>query len=111
MNKLLFKFFLPALFVALVVSCKSNDEDNPENAYQQKIFLNEKAKAVVTANNSFGFNLFKTVNEATEETKNIVISPLSVSMALGMTMNGAESDTRVAMESTLGFEGYDLRGD
>jgi serpin B len=105
MNKLLFKFFLPVLFVALVVSCKSNDEDNPENAYQQKIFLNEKAKAVVSANNSFGFNLFKTVNEATEEPKNIVISPLSVSMALGMTMNGAESDTRTAIENTLGFEG------
>lgn len=105
MNKLLFKIFLPALFVTLVVSCKSNDDENPDNAYQQKIFLNEKAKAVVSANNSFGFNLFKTVNEATEETKNIIISPLSVSMALGMTMNGAGSDTRTAMESTLGFEG------
>lgn len=106
MKNLLFKISVMTSLTLLVISCKSNDVENPEDtAYRQKIFLNEKAKAVVSANNSFGFNLFKTVNEATEETKNIVVSPLSVSMALGMTMNGAQTDTRTAMENTLGFEG------
>jgi serpin B len=87
--------------------CSKNEsqtikEDEP---YQQKIFLNEKAKAIVNADNTFGFNLFKTINDSTPENENIIISPLSVSIALGMTYNGAESETKTAMENTLDLEG------
>ncbi|MFQ5866057.1 MAG: serpin family protein, partial [bacterium] len=44
-------------------------------------------KSLVESDNKFGFNLFKKIVKAEPDT-NIFISPLSVSMALGMTLNG-----------------------
>ena len=40
-----------------------------------------------------------------EESGNIFISPLSVSMALGMTLNGADGKTATAMKNTLALQG------
>jgi len=51
--------------------------------------------------NSFGLTLLRTTVEAEEEAKNIFLSPPSVSMALGMALNGARGETREAMETTL----------
>lgn len=48
----------------------------------------------------FGLKLFREVVRQ-EADKNIFISPLSVSMALGMTANGAADSTLAAMRSTL----------
>jgi len=88
----------------MFLGCSTKETMLPENEpYSQKIYLTEKAKAIVGANNTFGFGLFNKINDETEMTDNIVISPLSASMALGMTMNGADGETRAAMENTLGF--------
>lgn len=57
---------------------------------------------MVSAANSFGVNLLKGVNESFADS-NVFMSPLSASMALGMTMNGAEGTTFTEMRSTLGF--------
>ena len=57
---------------------------------------------MVAASNTFGFNLLKQVN-TTFADSNVFLSPLSASMALGMTMNGAEGTTFEEMRSTLGF--------
>lgn len=61
-------------------------------------------KRLVDADNRFGLKLFRAVNRAEGE-KNVFISPLSVSMALGMTLNGAAGETRQAMEQTLDLSG------
>lgn len=54
--------------------------------------------------NSFGLKLFtEIVRHPEEKDKNIFISPLSVSMALGMTYNGADGTTEQAMRNTLGY--------
>lgn len=106
MNNHFFKMMFLASLTMLVMACNSNDAEKPDDsAYQQKIFLNEKAAVVVDANNAFGFKLFNKINEDTPADNNIVISPLSVSMALGMTMNGANGNTRTAMENTLELQG------
>ncbi len=47
--------------------------------------------------------LFKSINEASEE-DNILISPLSIQLALSMTANGANGQTRDEMTSLLGDE-------
>ena len=65
--------------------------------------LNRLEKQLVTADNQFGFNLFKTVNTA-DTGESLFISPLSVSMALGMTRNGAAGETKQAMQSVLAFD-------
>ena len=58
----------------------------------------------VGAGNDFSFALLREVN-ATHAASNLFISPLSVSMALGMTMNGAAGETETAMRTTLGLAG------
>lgn len=54
----------------------------------------------------FGFNLFDAVWE-TEQNQNIFISPLSVSIALTMTLNGASGETEQVMTDTLQLQGID----
>ncbi|PTM53220.1 serpin family protein [Desmospora activa] len=57
-------------------------------------------KRLITANNRFAFGLYEaTVKE--EEDKNILLSPFSVSLALAMTYNGADLETKEAMVRTL----------
>jgi serine protease inhibitor len=50
----------------------------------------------------FGLRLYQEV-AAGNDKPNLLVSPLSASMALGMTMNGAMSSTLEAMRSSLGF--------
>lgn len=52
------------------------------------------------ANMDFALRLFRTANEPE---KNTLLSPLSVSIALAMTANGAKGETRAQMESILGM--------
>ena len=55
---------------------------------------------------NFGFNLFDAIWK-TEQNQNIFISPLSVSIALTMTLNGAAGETEQAMMHTLQLQGID----
>jgi len=54
------------------------------------------------SSNEFGIKLFRKIVE-NEQNKNIFISPLSVSMALGMTYNGSDSTTLEAMHESLEY--------
>ena len=65
--------------------------------------LTEEEVQLVGVNNAFGFNLFKQICDS--EDGNVVISPLSVSMVLGMALNGADGDTRQAIMETLELSG------
>lgn len=61
-------------------------------------------KTVARADNRFGFNLFRQLNTDTADS-NLFISPFSVSMALGMTLNGAAGQTEQDMQQTLELTG------
>lgn len=61
-------------------------------------------KQIASSADRFGFKLIKAVN-ATQSDSNVFISPLCVSMALGMTLNGAANETYEAMQSTLELDG------
>lgn len=61
-------------------------------------------RAVIDASNVFGLELFGAV-VAEDVRPNIVLSPLSATMALGMTLNGADGTTFDDMRSTLAFGG------
>jgi len=65
---------------------------------------NLKSAKVIETNNDFGLALFRTVLDSEQES-NIMISPASVSIALGMAYNGAETTTRDAFEAVLNYEG------
>jgi serpin B len=59
----------------------------------------------VQQDNAFAFDLFREVIATNMAEKNIFISPLSVSIALGMTWNGAKGETKSEMESALKMSG------
>jgi serpin B len=69
--------------------------------------LTPAEKSLVSADNAFGLKLFREILKDRQDT-NVFISPLSVSMALGMTYNGADGTTREAMQQTLELNGLTL---
>ncbi len=98
--KTLFIFTL-ALFIATFWSCSQNDIETTSN---QLIELDEKSAALVEADNVFGLELFQKIREESDE-ENIMISPLSISLALAMAYNGANGDTQNEMEQTMKLNG------
>ncbi len=66
--------------------------------------LTSLEKTIVDSDNRFGIKLFQEIVKAQKDT-NVFISPLSISMALGMTLNGANGTTREAMINTLELAG------
>jgi serine protease inhibitor len=63
---------------------------------------------LIESDNKFGLKFFKEIVKE-EKDSNVFISPLSVSMALGMTYNGANGETQEAMQKTLELNGLTLQ--
>ena len=81
---------------------------NKEGNYETKpLNLPEKSGAVITADNTFGLDLYRNLAGAAKAGSNLMISPLSVSQALCMTWNGANGETRTAMEEALRINGFE----
>ena len=95
------------ILIILIASCgKSSVKPNPNPSPGINLDLNAAEQQNAAADNAFTFNLFKSVQAANSNGANLFTSPLSVSMALGMTSNGANGATRDAINSTLGFSGF-----
>jgi len=58
--------------------------------------------AVADSNNQFAFDFYRSIN-ASDEGKNIFVSPFSVSTALAMTFEGSRGDTQKQMAGVLHF--------
>jgi len=80
--------------------------DNPVSHQRSELprALTPQEISLIDSGNLFGLNLFTAIN-AIEGDNNLFISPLSVSMALGMTLNGAGGETYSAMKQTLELAG------
>lgn len=65
----------------------------------KEIELAEGEQELINSNNDFAFNLFR---EARRDTS-CVLSPLSITYALGMLNNGADGQTLQEINQTLGF--------
>lgn len=63
--------------------------------------LTATERQAITAGNDFALRLLQ--RTTAHETGNVLLSPLSVSLALGMTMNGAADETLAEMQHTLGW--------
>ncbi len=100
-NRLL-SFLLIVVFL-IPLSCTTN-VTGPDTNGELPRELSAAEKKLVEDGQSFGFNVFKSTVEG-DASKNIFISPLSISVALGMTMNGAEGETFEQMRETLAFQG------
>ena len=67
----------------------------------------DQALNISTSANRFGFDLYGILTEESRG-ENIFVSPLSISLALTMTYNGAAGKTAAEMEKVLGYEGMEL---
>lgn len=82
------------------VSCEKMDTTPLE---MKNIEVTPKQVEVINSWNKFGFDFFKQVSALSPGEVNLMISPVSVSMALGMTRNGANGTTLEAMNDVLAF--------
>ena len=73
----------------------------------KNIPLTAEQKNMVVQNNDFSYELFRKVYELQESPKSMIISPISVSMMLGMLNDGAEGKTSEEILSMLGFNTSD----
>jgi serine protease inhibitor len=100
--------FLSSLIV--FSSCeKSNSDDqsiDPGNPVNISIEIYQKE--VIDSANKFAFDLFKPILADSKGTKNIMISPFSISSALCMVLNGATGETFEAMKKSLRLQGKTL---
>jgi len=83
------------------VSC----EKSTNNELEVIPNLPEKSAQLINADNAFGFDLFSLVANQAEKNKNTTVSPLSVSLALAMTYNGARGETKTEMEKAMKLSG------
>lgn len=95
-------FFL-ALILMLFTSCQQNTIDSNQDEHKL-IQLDEKSTQLIEADNTFGLEIFQKIR-ASSDKENIMISPLSISVALAMAYNGADNDTKAEMEQTLKVNG------
>ncbi|MBN1481522.1 serpin family protein [candidate division KSB1 bacterium] len=93
--------FLTIAGVLMASACSRDLSTDPETVKMRALTQNEQR--VTKASDKFGLELFVRVVQDEKEA-NIFISPLSVSMALGMTLNGANGETESVMRQTLGFD-------
>src|SRR5699024_10328189 len=101
--------FLLLIFLIASAGCSSmigskNDSESPQRLPRE---LSRHEKELVDAGQTFSYSLFKQTLRL-EKSGNIFISPLSVSMALGMTLNGADGKTATAMKNTLALQGLTM---
>ncbi len=93
---------LPTVFI----SCSKNDEILPSEPVP--IRLTTDQTAIVQSGNEFAFDIFKNIISGENEGNNVMISPLSISSALSMTINGANGETRDAMLEALRLKGISI---
>ena len=86
-----------------------SDSDSPTNTIDDILrFIDDPSfPSVASANTKFGFKLLADLRDR-ESGENIFISPLSISIALTMTYNGAVGETQRTMAEVLEIEGLNL---
>jgi len=92
MKTLFYMVLVPAL---LLGSCQKEPGTLPG---PKPINLDQKSLELLQTSNDFAFDIFKEMVSNQESDDNLMISPLSMSLALAMTYNGADGDTKEAFE-------------
>lgn len=82
-------------------SCQTDDMNTDKN---NSLILDKKSAQLIEADNAFGFELFKQIRKESNK-ENLMISPLSVSVAFAMAYNGADKETKTEMEIAMKLNG------
>ena len=89
----------------MLVGCSGSNEDDPKPVIDPvepptTLELTRAEQEMVSSSNDFAFNLFR---EARDEVKSQILSPISITYALGMLNNGAAGETQEQINKVLGF--------
>jgi serpin B len=93
--------------ILLFQACSDKSAEPPVTQPIPDRSLSQAEIELAGCSNAFGFKLFKKV-VAAESEPNVFISPLSVSLALGMTLNGARGATYDSMQAALELAGMSI---
>jgi serine protease inhibitor len=100
--KTIIKIIVSVAAILTVTAC----EKDPGNAGDNKIPVDKSTEELIKSDNVFGIDLFKRILDYQDPDSNVMISPISAALALAMTYNGADGDTKTAMELSLRKEGF-----
>ena len=96
----------PLLFLGLLQGCGSDGVSPPDHITSLPRDLTPAEEMVIGRSNTFGFDLLKEVDQARPVSEpNVILSPLSATMALGMALEGADGETFSAIRDALRFQG------
>ena len=106
-----FLLVLSGLVAGIFLSACNNENEPGKNNYSDPIQINLSTTEFRMAEESrnFAAGLFSVVHELQtndSESENIAISPLSLNMALAMTWNGADGETKQAIQEAMGMGDY-----
>ena len=93
------KLLLPGILLLILILWQNMNLSHASEIDNTPV-LTVADKNLVQADNKFGLKLFREI-AAGEGDKNIFISPLSISLALAMTYNGAKDSTFDSLRQTL----------
>jgi serine protease inhibitor len=103
------KFFTAIILIIFIIAtaCSTNltGPDGPKGELPRELTQNEKR--LIESDHAFSYELFRNT-VAFDDEENVFISPLSISMALAMTLNGAQGETFSQMRETMKLQGMDL---
>ena len=101
------RYFAPMIkTVAVLLLLSACDGVSSDTNERPDIVLTKTEQALTNDANRFAFDLFRQI---AKEDKNFFISPLSASLALSMTANGAAGGTALEMKDVLGFGAYSFK--
>jgi serpin B len=94
--------------VLLVAACDSPADPQPVQKIESlPRALTSDELALVDAGEAFAFDFLREVFRDEDPAVNVFVSPLSASMALGMALGGAETETFEAMRAALRLDGLE----
>ncbi|GAB5537151.1 MAG: serpin family protein [Rubricoccaceae bacterium] len=90
---------LAILGITVFAGCDAISQETPTDP--ATITLSSEAEAAVAQSNDFGVRLFDLT--AADRDENLMLSPLSASVALTMLLNGSDGDTYTQIRDMLGY--------
>lgn len=105
MNKILkISGLIFVLVAAGFLSCSDAEVDSKPNEVRPVVI----PERIAAGTNDFAFDFFKNLQHVGSPDENLFVSPLSLHMALGMLLNGAENETAAEILKALKMEGVSI---
>ena len=102
MNKVLTTAALAAAMLTASLSGCNNDGNTPTPSVGKEVHIPARVAASTT---DFAFDFFRNLQTTQPAGENLFVSPLSLHMALGMLLNGADGETAQQIQKALKMEG------